>query len=213
MVFRPAAPNAGQTVRQRDPARVETANYDEGETQHDHQHPKPSRPSTRSAPRTFGNPSTDACSASTRSDARTTRSDTNNAGDGNTERNTGTPTPTRRRGDEQILTSRLAERRSGNKSRDSPDVLPALDPLPEAVRISPSVCEYLRCSVSLAGRDARARFCCRAHKDAERKRRQRAEKSAGKEIYWLCDDCGKLYLGRPPTCPSHTQSPMKGTKS
>lgn len=111
----------------------------------------------------------------------------------------------------QISPPRKKERRTGHLSAARTERESPFDPPPDGAGPADLFCAYGPCAASLAGKDARARFCCRDHKEADRKRRRRAEKSAGTDNHQLCDVCGRLYLGRPPTCPTHTESPMKGT--
>lgn len=67
-------------------------------------------------------------------------------------------------------------------------------------------CAYLLCGVSLAGKDPRAVYCCRRHKESARRlRRLRQHQPFTGHAHWLCDTCGALYLGNPPTCANHTK--------
>lgn len=83
---------------------------------------------------------------------------------------------------------------------DPPNGEPAED-VEEPVR----ACAYSSCLVPLVGRSSRALYCSRAHKEAAHKLRQRSgDRASGPEIHWLCDSCGALYIGHPPTCQTCT---------
>jgi len=60
-------------------------------------------------------------------------------------------------------------------------------------------CGYAPCSVPLTGKSPLAQYCCRSHKESARRQRRML-----RDVHWLCDQCGVLYLGTPPTCPAHT---------